>query len=157
MIDGVEVTEALRSSAVTRESSRAGRTGRWCASGSRDRLRHLARNGGVVAEGRDQGTVVFPGANHKFYLSAALATRAERRRREWQGEGEPPSLVNTMADIAARDLRDETRDEAPLRVPEDASVIDTTDLSIEAVLQQCLAGIRGIGPGRLESKPSKLV
>src|SRR5665647_710878 len=51
-----------------------------------------------------------------------------------------------MADIAARDLRDETRDEAPLRVPPDACVIDTTDLSIEAVLQQCLTGIRGIDP-----------
>ena len=100
----------------------------------------------MVAEGRDQGSVVFPGADHKFYLSAALATRAERRRREWQGEGDPPSLVNTMADIAARDLRDETRDEAPLCVPKDACVIDTTDLSIEAVLQQCLAGIRGIDP-----------
>src|SRR4030042_1364152 len=84
--------------------------------------------------------------SHKFYLSAALATRAERRRREWQGEGEPPSLVHMMADIAARDLRDETRIEAPLCVPEDACVIDTTDLSIEAVLQQCLARITGVDP-----------
>ena len=94
---------------VTRESSRLAAqplVRRWV----KDRLRHLAENGGVVAEGRDQGTVVFPGATHKFYLSAALATRAERRRREWQGEGDPPSLVNMMADIAARDLRDETRD-----------------------------------------------
>ena len=130
---------------MTRESSRLAAqplVRRWV----KDRLRHLAGNGGVVAEGRDQGTVVFPGATHKFYLSAALATRAERRRREWQGEGDPPSLVNMMADIAARDLRDETRDEAPLRVPEDACVIDTTDLSIEAVLQQCLARIRGVDP-----------
>ena len=145
VIDGVEVSEGLRSPTVTRESSRlAARplVRRWV----KDRLRHLAANGGVVAEGRDLGTVVFPGAAHKFYLSAALATRAERRRREWQGEGEPPSLVNMMADIAARDLRDETREEAPLRVPEDAGVIDTTDLSIEAVLQQCLARIRGVDP-----------
>jgi small subunit ribosomal protein S1 len=145
VIDGVEVSEGLRSPMVTRESSRLATqplVRRWV----KDRLRHLAANGGVVAEGRDQGTVVFPGATHKFYLSAALATRAERRRREWQGEGEPPSLVNVMADIAARDLRDETRVEAPLRVPGDACVIDTTDLSIEAVLQQCLARIRGVDP-----------
>jgi small subunit ribosomal protein S1 len=145
VIDGAEVSQGLRSPTVTRESSRlAARplVRRWV----KDRLRHLAANGGVVAEGRDLGTVVFPGATHKFYLSAALATRAERRRREWQGEGEPPSLVNVMADIAARDLRDETRDEAPLRVAEDAGVIDTTDLSIEAVLQQCLARIRGVDP-----------
>jgi len=143
VIDGAEVSEALRSPMVTRESSRLAAqplVRRWV----KDRLRQLAANGGVVAEGRDQGTAVFPGAAHKFYLSAALATRAERRRREWQGEGDAPSLVNMMADIAARDLRDETRDEAPLRVPQDACVIDTTDLSIEAVLQQCLARIRGI-------------
>jgi small subunit ribosomal protein S1 len=145
VIDGAEVSQGLRLPMVTRESSRLAarpRVRRWV----KDRLRHLAADGGVVAEGRDMGTVVFPGATHKFYLSAALATRAERRRREWQGEGEPPSLVNVMADIAARDLRDETRDEAPLRVPEDAGVIDTTDLSIEAVLQQCLARIRGVDP-----------
>jgi cytidylate kinase len=140
VIDGAEVTEGLRSPEVTRESSRLAarpRVRRWV----KDRLRHLAAKGGVVAEGRDQGTVVFPGAAHKFYLSAALATRAERRRREWQGEGEPPSLVQVMADIAARDLRDETREEAPLRVPEDASVIDTTDLNIEQVMERCLAEI----------------
>jgi small subunit ribosomal protein S1 len=145
VIDGVEVSAGLRSPAVTQESSRLAAqplVRQWV----KDRLRHLARNGGVVAEGRDQGTVVFPGATHKFYLSAALATRAERRRREWQGEGDPPSLVNTMADIAARDLRDETRDEAPLCVPEDACVIDTTDLDIEAVLQQCLARVKDIDP-----------
>lgn len=145
VIDGAEVSEALRSPAVTRESSRLAAeplVRQWV----KDRLRHLAANGGVVAEGRDQGSVIFPGATHKFYLSAALATRAERRRREWQGKGDSPSLVNMMADIAARDLRDETRDEAPLCVPEDACVIDSTDLSIEAVLQQCLARIRGIDP-----------
>ena len=155
VIDGAEVSEELRSPMVTRESSRLAAqplVRRWV----KDRLRHLAKNGGVVAEGRDQGTVVFPGATHKFYLSAALATRAERRRREWQGEGEPPSLVNTMADIAARDLRDETRDEAPLCVPEDACVIDTTDLSIEAVLQQCLARIRGIDPAGWNLNPVNL-
>jgi len=101
VIDGTEVSEGLRTPMVTRESSRLAAqplVRRWV----KDRLRHLAANGGVVAEGRDQGTAVFPGATHKFYLSAALATRAERRRREWQGEGEPPSLVNMMADIAAR-------------------------------------------------------
>ncbi len=155
LIDGVEVTEALRSPAVTQDSSRVAAlpaVRQWVKS----RLRHLAKNGGVVAEGRDQGTVVFPGATHKFYLSAALATRAERRRREWRGEGEPPSLTNTMADIAARDLRDETRAEAPLRVPEDARVIDTTDLSIEAVVQQCLAGIRSIGPAGWKINPVNL-
>ena len=70
----------------------------------------------MVAEGRDQGTVVFPEAQFKFYLDAALATRAERRRRDWQRDSEPPPLDKIMADIAARDQRDETRAEAPLSV-----------------------------------------
>jgi small subunit ribosomal protein S1 len=155
VIDGAEVSEELRSPAVTRESSRLAAlplVRQWV----KERLRHLAANGGVVAEGRDQGSVVFPGATYKFYLSAALATRAERRRRQWQGEGEPPSLVNMMADIAARDLRDETREEAPLCVPPDASVIDTTELSIEAVLQQCLTRIRYVDPAGWNLNPVNL-
>ncbi len=155
VIDGVEVTEELRSPAVSRDASQVAAqplVRRWV----KERLRQLAQNGGVVAEGRDQGTVVFPEAPHKFYLSAALAIRAERRRRQWQGEGEPPSLAETMADIAARDRRDQTRDEAPLCVPEDACVIDTTDLSIESVLQQCLARIRGIDPAGWNINPVNL-
>jgi small subunit ribosomal protein S1 len=155
VIDGAELSEGLRSPAVTRGSSWVAAlplVRRWVT----ERLRHLAQNSGVVTEGRDQGTVVFPEATHKFYLSAALATRAERRRREWQGEGEPPSLADTMADIAARDLRDESRADSPLRVPADACVIDTTNLSIEAVLQQCLAGIKGIDPAGWNLNPVNL-
>jgi small subunit ribosomal protein S1 len=155
VIDGVEVTEELRSPAVSRDASQVAAqplVRRWV----KERLRRLAQNGGVVAEGRDQGSVVFPEAPHKFYLSAALATRAERRRRQWQGEGEPPSLAETMADIAARDRRDQTREEAPLCVPEDAGVIDTTDLSIDAVLQQCLARIRGTDPAGWNINPVNL-
>ena len=155
VIDGVEVTEALRSPAVTRDSSRVAAlpgVRQWV----KYRLRRLAQDGGVVADGRDQGTVVFPGATHKFYLAAALATRAERRRREFKGPGEPPSLTEVMADIAARDLRDETRAEAPLRVPEDACVIDTTELSIETVRQQCLARIRGTDPAGWKINPVNL-
>jgi small subunit ribosomal protein S1 len=145
VVDGVEVTEELRSATVSRDASRVAAqplVRQWVKA----RLRQLARNGGVVSEGRDQGTVVFPEASHKFYLSAALATRAERRSRQWQGEGEPPSLNETMTDIAARDQQDEAREEAPLCVPENAWVIDTTDLSIEAVLEQCLSRIKGIDP-----------
>lgn len=155
VIDGAEAGESLRTPAVTRGSSQVAALSlvrQWVT----ERLRQLAQNGGVVTEGRDQGTVVFPEATHKFYLSAALATRAERRRREWQGESEPPSLADTMADIAARDLRDETREDSPLRVPKDACVIDTSDLSIEAVLQQCLARIKGIDPAGWNLNPVNL-
>jgi CMP/dCMP kinase len=142
VIDGAEVSEEIRSAAMSRDASRVAvqpLVRQWV----KDHLRHLARNGGVVTDGRDQGTAVFPGARYKFYLDASLATRAERRRQDWPKEGEPPSLAELMAEIAARDLRDSTRAEAPLRIPEDASVIDTTDLSINEVLQQCLAVVKG--------------
>ncbi len=155
VVDGAEVGEALRSPEVTRGSSRVAvlpLVRQWVTA----RLRHLAQNGGVVTEGRDQGTVVFPAAGHKFFLSAALATRAERRRQELQQAGEPPSLADTMADIAARDLRDETRVDSPLRVPADACVIDTTDLSIATVLQQCLARIKGLDPAGWNLNPVNL-
>jgi len=153
VIDGAEVTEEIRSAAAGRDASKVAvqpLVRQWVKA----RLRHLAKNGGVVADGRDQGTAVFPGAAHKFYLDASLATRAERRRQDWPKAGDPPELTEIMAEIAARDLRDSSRSEAPLRVPEDAVVIDTTDLSIDEVLKQCLARIRGTDSGRLELKPS---
>lgn len=142
LIEGREVTEELRSAQVGRDASRVAvlpEVRQWV----KERLRYLARNGGVVAEGRDQGTAVFPDAQWKFYLDAALATRASRRRQDWQRDGEPPPLTQIMADLAARDRRDETRSEAPLTVPPGAIVIDTTDLSVEEVVTQCLARIGG--------------
>jgi cytidylate kinase len=141
LIGGVEVTEEIRSAQVGRDASRVAVlpvVRLWV----KEHLRRLARDGGVVAEGRDQGTAVFPEARWKFYLDAALGTRAARRRRDWQRDGDPPPLEAIMADLAARDRRDETRSESPLMVPEDAVVIDTTDLNIDQVVDQCLARIR---------------
>ena len=151
LIDGRKVAEELRTPEVSRDSSVVARlpaVRRWV----KEHLRWLARNGGVVADGRDQGTAVFPEASFKFYLDAALATRAARRQGDWQRDGDPPPLKAVMADLARRDRQDETRREAPLQVPPDAMVIDTTDLNIEEVVQQCLARI-----GQLDHKPSKPV
>lgn len=157
VIDGQEVSRELRAPGVSRTASQVAvlpAVRRWV----RERLRHLARNGGVVAEGRDQGSAVFPEAQVKFYLDAALATRAARHRQDWRGDGPPPSLEEMMAEMAARDRQDESRAEAPLCVPQGAILIDTTDLSIAEVLAQCLARIRNsLDPGRLASKPSKPV
>ena len=108
----------------------------------KEHLRWLARNGGVVADGRDQGTAVFPEAEFKFYLDAALSIRALRRQKDWQKDDDPPSLEEIRRDLAARDLQDETRDEAPLAVPPGAMIIDTTDLSVEEVVGSCLAVIK---------------
>lgn len=141
LIDGREVKEELRQPWVSRAASEVAKVPevrRWV----KERLRQLAQNGGVVAEGRDQGTAVFPDALCKFYLTADLTTRARRRLQDWQKDGDPPPLEEVMKELAARDRQDETRNEAPLRVPEDAVVIDTTLLSIDEVVRECLARIR---------------
>ena len=152
VLDGLEISDEIRSEEVGRDASRVAVlpvVRRWV----KERLRYFGRNGRVVAEGRDQGTAVFPEARWKFYLDASLATRAARRRQDWQRDGEPPDLTAIMADLAARDHRDETRSEAPLKVPGDAMVIDTTELSIEQVVAQCLAVISD----QPDHKPSKHV
>jgi cytidylate kinase len=155
-LEGVEVTQELRAPQVSQDASRVATipaVRRWV----KERLRLLARAGGVVAEGRDQGTAVFPDAEFKFYLDAALEIRARRRRQDWQRDGDPPPLKEIIAQLAARDRQDESRGEAPLMVPPDAIRLDTTNLSIDEVIQQCLARIRAFDPGRGDHKPSKTV
>jgi cytidylate kinase len=144
-LDGAEVTQTLREPWVSGAASRVAvlpLVRRWVG----EKLRQLAKNGGVVAEGRDLGTVVFPQAQVKFYLDAALETRAARRSQDWQGENAPPSPEKVAAEVAARDRRDASRAEAPLRAPHDALVIDTTDLNPQEVLRQCLARVREVLP-----------
>ncbi len=139
-IDGREVTAELRTPEVSRAASLVAKlpaVRQWV----KGHLRQLARHGGVVAEGRDQGTVVFPEAGFKFYLDATLSIRALRRQRDWQGDHDPPSLEEIRGDLAARDRQDQTREEAPLRVPPGALVIDTTDLTVDRVVELCLQEI----------------
>ncbi|HEY9074795.1 MAG TPA: (d)CMP kinase [Desulfobaccales bacterium] len=144
IIDGREVREEIRTPEASQDSSLVAKlpmVRRWV----KEHLRWLARNGGVVADGRDQGTAVFPEAEFKFYLDAALDTRAARRLKDWQKDDDPPSLAEVRRDLAARDRQDETRDEAPLRVPPGATVIDTTEMNVDQVVERCLARIqRGI-------------
>jgi cytidylate kinase len=140
-IDGREVREEIRTPEVSRGASLVAKlplVRRWV----KEHLRWLARNGGVVADGRDQGTAVFPEAEFKFYLDAALTTRARRRQQDWQRDDDPPSLEEVSRDLAARDRQDETRAEAPLTVPPGAIVIDTTDLTVDQVVKRCLAVIK---------------
>lgn len=112
--------------------------------------RDIAAEGGVVAEGRDMGTVVFPGAEIKFYLDASVEERAERRYRELLGRGEVASRAEVRDDIVRRDRQDSQRAVAPLRIPSDATVIDTTGKTIPQVTD-ILMGIIGNAspvPGR---------
>jgi cytidylate kinase len=92
-------------------------------------------HGGVVLDGRDTGTVVFPEAEVKIYMVADLKERARRRQQEYEARGESISLADVEDEIRDRDRRDRTRDIAPLRQAEDAIVYDTTDESIEDQVQ----------------------
>lgn len=88
----------------------------------------------LVAEGRDMGTVVFPDAAAKFFLTAAPEVRARRRHNELKARGEDVDFKTVLDDMAARDLRDETRSEAPLKPAHEAVVVDTSSLDVAAVV-----------------------
>lgn len=104
--------------------------------------RRLAAGGGVVLEGRDTGTVVWPQAEVKFYLDASLEERARRRQAELAERGAEVDLDRVRAEVAERDHRDRTRAVAPLRRAEDAIAVDTTGLSLEQVVEGMLGEVK---------------
>jgi len=106
--------------------------------------RKIGRKGRLIAEGRDMGTVVFPDAEYKFFITASLEIRAERRYGERIGRGESVSKDGVEKDLKKRDHQDEMRTIAPLRPAEDAIIIDTTTLNQEEVIEKILRYIRGI-------------
>jgi len=98
-----------------------------------------AQPGGAVLDGRDIGTVIAPHAEAKLFVTASPRVRAERRFRELEAMGAGVPFDDVMADIAARDERDMGRAAAPLRRAEDADLLDTSDLGIEAAVQRAIA------------------
>lgn len=94
---------------------------------------------GLVADGRDMGTVVFPDAEFKVFLTASAAVRAQRRHKQLKEKGVDVTLARLTKDIEERDERDRTRAEAPLRIADGALVIDSSDLGIDEVIARCLA------------------
>lgn len=97
--------------------------------------RRLAAAGPVVVEGRDAGTVVFPGADCKFYLDASLEVRARRRLADRRARGEPGELDTVREALAARDTADRGRAMAPLVRTEDATYIDSSDMTVDEVIE----------------------
>jgi cytidylate kinase len=93
---------------------------------------------GLVADGRDMGTVVFPDAGLKVFLTASVEARAERRHKQLSEKGFPSNIAILLQDLRARDERDSSRSTAPLRPAEDARQLDSSDLSIEQVVSQIL-------------------
>ena len=109
-----------------------------------ERQRSFARQpGGAVLDGRDIGTVIAPEADAKLFVTASAGVRAERRFRELESLGAPVGFDDVLADIVARDERDIGRSTAPLRQAEDADLLDTSDLSIDAAVQRAIALVEG--------------
>jgi len=102
------------------------------------RQRELAVLPGLVADGRDMGTVVFPTSPLKIFLTASAKVRAERRFHQLQGQGQSVSLARLLSDIEERDRRDKSRSVSPLVPAEDAVVVDSSELSPDAVLDTVL-------------------
>ena len=110
-----------------------------------DRQRAFAAPPGLVADGRDMGTIVFPQADLKIFLTASPEERAQRRYKQLKDKGSGVSLAALSREITERDLRDSTRAVAPLKPAPDARVIDSTGLTIEQVVSRVLE----LGAGRL--------
>ncbi len=102
----------------------------------------LAASQNVVMDGRDIGTVVLPDAQVKIYLTASVEVRARRRFLELQEKGEPAVFETIAAEIAERDHRDMTREVSPLKLADDAVLVDTSDMTIEEVTERILAIVR---------------
>lgn len=140
LVDGQEVTEQIRSESVTEMASIVS-TIPGVRRAMVERQRAIGKRGAVL-NGRDIGTVVFPDADVKFFLDAAPEERAERRYIEdQQKSNSTATLAETLADMVERDRRDSTRADSPLKVADDAIVIDSTGKTIEQVLSEMLKRI----------------
>jgi cytidylate kinase len=142
LLDGAEVADAIRTEEVSRTASRIA-----VHPPLRDALRALQQSfrrlPGLVADGRDMGTVVFPDAGLKVFLTAGVEHRAQRRLKQLSAKGVAVTLLPLLADLRARDDRDMYRAAAPLKPAEDAVLLDTSDLTAEQVVHWVLDQYRG--------------
>jgi cytidylate kinase len=111
----------------------------------RDLQQAMGREGGLVMEGRDIGTAIFPDAEFKFYLDAEVEVRAQRRFAELAGRGVAITRDQVLAELQERDRRDSNRQLAPLRCADDAIVIDSSRFTVAQVLAQIQSRIKGTG------------
>jgi len=143
LLRGQDVSLAIRAQNIGQGASKVS-----AHPGVRQALLELQRSqgkgGGVVLEGRDIGTVVFPDAEAKFYLTASLEVRAQRRRDELAARGTPPSLVDVLSEVSERDRRDSTRPIAPLRQARDAELVDSSALGVEQVVELIVAAVKSV-------------
>lgn len=134
LLDGVNVTRRVRDADVTAAASRVSvhpRVRQWLV----EQQRALGAQGGVVMEGRDIGTVVFPDAEVKIFLDAAPDVRGERRYRQGAPQAERETKDEVLRELKERDRRDRDRADSPLRPAADAVVMDSTHMTLEQVLE----------------------
>jgi cytidylate kinase len=138
LLDGRDVTSDIRTEEA---GAGASRVAAWPAvrAALTDRQRAFARPPGLVADGRDMGTVIFPDAPLKVFLTASAEERARRRHNQLIEKGSAASLAALSREIAERDQRDSTRQVAPLKPAPDAQLLDSTGLSIDAVVERVLS------------------
>ncbi len=138
VLQGQDVTERIRSETVSMNASRVA-----AYPGVRgallERQRAFRQPPGLVADGRDMGTVVFPAAQVKIFLTASAEERARRRYQQLREKGESASFDAILEDIVARDDRDKNRAAAPLKPADNAHILDSTAMSIDAVLASVFA------------------
>jgi cytidylate kinase len=152
-LDGEDVSDAIRSREVAQATSSI-----TTLASVREKVtplqREMAKAGGAVLEGRDTGTIVCPDAEVKFFVTASIDARARRRQAELAATGTPAPLDAIRAELRARDTQDETRELAPLRKAADAIEVDTSDLTVEQVVERLLRTIeqRG-GTGQVTAGP----
>ena len=132
-LGGEDVSQAIRSPEITRFVTPVSADGR-VREVLVEQQRKIGQRGGFVVDGRDIGTVVFPNAALKIYLTASVEARAQRRFLEQQAKGIPMSLEEVAADIQRRDTADSTRAVAPLRKAEDAIELDSSTMTLEQVV-----------------------
>jgi CMP/dCMP kinase len=135
LLDGVDVSLAIRTPSCSHHASVISKMAAIRET-LNQRMRDMRKKPGLVADGRDMGTVVFQDAFIKFFLDANLDIRANRRAQQLQQKGLNVNLAQISKEIADRDERDTNREVAPLRPADDAIIIDTSNMSIEQVLRR---------------------
>jgi len=143
LVDGKDVTAEIRQPRITQFVSDIAKI-----KGVREMMlalqRNLAKQGNLVLDGRDIGTVVFPNADKKFYIDAEFNERVRRRYKELTDLGQNVTLKDIESDLRNRDTIDSTRQFAPLKKAEDAIYIDTTDMTVEQVVNELLNSVKWI-------------
>jgi cytidylate kinase len=141
-MDGEDVSNKIRTERVSFHTNEVAKV-KGVRKILRERQRKIGRGGGVVMEGRDIGTRVFPNAEIKFYLDASPSERARRRHGELRANGKRVSLERIAHALAQRDYKDKNRGISPLRQARDAIVIDSTRMSLREVARSILAHVKG--------------